>query len=233
MASTSDTPGDRTWYGATAALTLSLVAWLIAVPDDHPVAYLVGIDVLAALVVLAAARSARVGLAVRRAAVILAGAFAFIAVSHIEFPEVAHDATVLLVLVVGSVVPVIVARDVIRRRSVDAHLVFGAITIYLLLGIASAMVIALAATVVSAPMLAFDGTRDDGTFRDQVYFSFVTLSTTGYGDVIPGNPITRAIAILTALIGQLYLVTAVATAVSLFSAITNDEFVTMKRKALG
>jgi hypothetical protein len=218
MSAAPDTSGDRTWYGATTVLTMSLVGWLLAGPVNSPTIYAIGVDVLAALLVLAAARSARAGRAVRRAALILAVALVATAIGRRGYPELAQNATTMLVLLVGTVVPAVIGRDIVRRRIVDAHLVFGAITIYLLLGIASAMCVAIAAKVTDAPMLDFGATVGDGAFRDQVYFSFVTLSTTGYGDVVPASGIARAIAILTALAGQLYLVTAVATAVSLFSA---------------
>jgi hypothetical protein len=47
-----------------------------------------------------------------------------------------------------------------------------------------------------------------------VYFSFVTLTTVGYGDLTASNEVGRAVAILEALAGQLYLVTIVALFVS-------------------
>ncbi len=47
-----------------------------------------------------------------------------------------------------------------------------------------------------------------------VYFSFVTLSTLGYGDVSPGIDIMRSLAVAEAIIGQLYLVSIVSVAAS-------------------
>jgi voltage-gated potassium channel Kch len=43
-----------------------------------------------------------------------------------------------------------------------------------------------------------------------MYFSFVTLTTVGFGDVVPVDPVARAAMILEALIGQFYLVVLVA-----------------------
>ncbi len=56
----------------------------------------------------------------------------------------------------------------------------------------------------------------DGTIADQTYFSFVTLTTTGYGDLTANVGLPRALAILEAIFGQLYLVTVVALVVSNF-----------------
>jgi len=47
------------------------------------------------------------------------------------------------------------------------------------------------------------------------YFSFITLTTTGYGDVTPAIPLTRTLAMFEALAGQLYLVITLARLVSL------------------
>jgi hypothetical protein len=218
MDAAPDTHGARTWYGATAVLALALVGWLLAGPDSRDVAYLAGIDVLAALLVLAATRSAHAARPMRRLGVVLAlGLLVAIAVRS-GWPAVGREVTTVLVLVVALVVPFIIGRDIVRRRRVDAHLVLGAVTIYLLLGITYSMLLALVGRVADEPLFELATGAGDGGFRDQVYFSFVTLSTTGYGDITPASGTARAIGILTALTGQLYLVTAVATAVSLFSA---------------
>ena len=47
------------------------------------------------------------------------------------------------------------------------------------------------------------------------YFSFITLTTTGFGDIIPVHPLTRTLAMFEALAGQLYLVITLARLVSL------------------
>ena len=54
----------------------------------------------------------------------------------------------------------------------------------------------------------------DGTRPLRLYFSFVTLATLGYGDYTPAGNLGHALAVLEALIGQLYLVTVVAVVVT-------------------
>jgi hypothetical protein len=51
-----------------------------------------------------------------------------------------------------------------------------------------------------------------------LYFSFVTLTTLGYGDVVPTSPVTRTLASLEAITGQLYLTVLVARLVGLHIA---------------
>src|SRR6185312_7991166 len=57
---------------------------------------------------------------------------------------------------------------------------------------------------------ALFGERGDPALSEAIFFSFVTMTTTGYGDLVPaGNP-AQSLAVLEALVGQLFLVTAVA-----------------------
>jgi Ion channel len=50
----------------------------------------------------------------------------------------------------------------------------------------------------------------EGDLQDHLYFSFITITTVGYGDLAPAGDLARSLSILEALIGQLYLVTVVA-----------------------
>ncbi len=218
MATVPDTIDERTWYGATTVLALSLVCWLLAGPVRNEDVYVAGVDLIAALLLLAATRSSRAGRNLRRVVAVIVTAFVASGIITQGSQSIAIDVTTTLVLMVGLAVPTMIGRDIVRRGRIDAHLVLGAITIYLLLGILFSMVLATASNFVATPLFVLQGSPADGAYRDQVYFSFVTLSTTGYGDIVPNSGTARAIAILTALTGQLYLVTAVATAVSLFSA---------------
>jgi hypothetical protein len=54
----------------------------------------------------------------------------------------------------------------------------------------------------------------DGTRALRMYFSYVTLATLGYGDYTPAGNLGHALAVLEALLGQLYLVTVVAVLVT-------------------
>ena len=53
------------------------------------------------------------------------------------------------------------------------------------------------------------------TLHAELYFSFVTLTTLGYGDLLPGNHVSRLLAPTEAMIGQLYLTVLVARLVGL------------------
>ncbi len=91
--------------------------------------------------------------------------------------------------------------------------VFGAVVLYLLLGLIWA--VAYAAVDAAIPG-AFAGVeRHDDAPPDWVYFSFVTLTTVGYGDITAVARGARTLAILEALVGQLYPAVIIARLVSL------------------
>jgi hypothetical protein len=87
----------------------------------------------------------------------------------------------------------------------------GAICIYLLFGLLFTFAYGAAAALGSGEFFT-DGT--DGTPSLRLYFSYVTLTTVGYGDYTPAGDLGHTLAIVEALLGQLYLVTVVAVLVS-------------------
>jgi hypothetical protein len=214
---------DRARYGFMTALAFLLVVWLLAGPEQHVKIYLGVIDVLGASLAVAGGWSARVG---RKLQLRSTGLVSFLLVVSLTVSFASERfavlSTAVVMLLVALYVPVIVAIGLLRRRRIDLQLVLGAITIYLLTGIVAAMALAIAAQLQSTPVLSIGGTLTDGTFRSQVYMSFITLATVGYGDVTPNSGTARAIAVFTALFGQLYLVTAVASAVSLLLASSTE-----------
>ncbi len=99
-----------------------------------------------------------------------------------------------------------------RHDEITPDLLAGAALVYLLLAVAWANLYALAELFHPGSFLiASQGTAPDS--RLFIYYSFVTLTSLGYGDVSPAAPLTRSLAILEAVTGQLYLVMAVASLV--------------------
>ena len=111
------------------------------------------------------------------------------------------------------VAPFSIIRHIVFRREVDRETMLGALAAYLLFGMAFAFIYRFLGEVQSE---AFFGPQGDGTIADVLFFSFVTLTTTGYGNLVPaGNP-GQSLAVLEALLGQLFLVTAVSKLVNLW-----------------
>ena len=104
------------------------------------------------------------------------------------------------------VAPASIVRHIAYRREVDQETMLGALAAYLLIGMAFAFAYRFMGAVDTAP---FFGAEGAGTLSQALFFSFVTLTTTGYGNLVPaGNP-GQSMAVLEALVGQLFLVTAV------------------------
>ncbi len=110
---------------------------------------------------------------------------------------------------------VIVARGVVSgimvERRVTLHTVMGALTVYLLAGLVFAFGYAVMDAIAGAPVLSHLGSDKHA---EEVYFSFITLTTVGYGDIVPTAAAARMSSVIEALFGQLYLVTIVAVIVS-------------------
>jgi ion channel len=118
-------------------------------------------------------------------------------------------AAVGALLCAGAIV--VVGFRLASHRLVTARTVSGALTVYLLLGLLFSFVFVLIGTARSAGFFAQRGPVDAVSY---LYFSFLTLTTVGYGDLTAGNDLGRMLAVLEALLGQLYLVTVVAVLVA-------------------
>jgi ion channel len=115
-------------------------------------------------------------------------------------------------LLVTATLPITLAR-VVRHRRVTYETVLGALCSYVLVGLLFAFL-----------YLAVDGLRADPFFAqpgehlqsEYVYFSFVSLTTLGFGDLSPSVGLPQALTALEALLGQVFLVTMVARLVTLW-----------------
>jgi hypothetical protein len=122
-----------------------------------------------------------------------------------------RGASALLSLMLVAVAPVVIASAIWRRRVIDVHTVLGAICIYMLIGFVFSFLFITVGSISTRPFFAQQSTA---TSADYLYFSFVTMTTVGYGDLTAAGGLGRAAAVMEALFGQVYLVTVVALLVS-------------------
>jgi hypothetical protein len=108
-------------------------------------------------------------------------------------------------------IAVVVAEGALAQQEVNSRSVAGAICVYVLFGMVFMFAYGILATLGKAPFFA---QGIDGTRSLRLYFSYVTLATIGYGDYTAAGNLGRALAVLEALMGQLYLVTVVAVVVT-------------------
>lgn len=158
----------------------------------------------AVLAALSRARAGRrllgVGLVVIAATIGLAAVSAFGG----RFQTGASD---LLIAGLLALVPVAIVLEFRRNLRVTVQAIMAALCVYLVLGMLYANI---ASAVANIGGVAYFAGHPTANTSDYTYFSFITLATVGYGDFVPGLRLGRALAVLEAVMGQLYLVTVVA-----------------------
>lgn len=112
-----------------------------------------------------------------------------------------------LAFIGGSTIALILHED-----SVSTQTIFNAVSVYLLLGLVWALGFELieylhhgSFLLLGEPLDASAAGSQRESFPLLVYYSFVTLTTLGYGDIVPAIPLTRALAAMEAVTGQLYI----------------------------
>jgi hypothetical protein len=119
-------------------------------------------------------------------------------------------------LIMGCALIWVVARAVFAPGRVTYHRLVGTLLLYLIIGATFAGLYGTLGLLVPHPFRGMPP-REDGpaVIAHVLYFSFVTLTSVGYGDVIPTHPLTRGLSNLEAVIGQLFPATVIARMVTL------------------
>ncbi|HEV3070835.1 MAG TPA: ion channel [Solirubrobacteraceae bacterium] len=201
-------------YGLVLLLTVIAVVDVIIAPDT-PLSRGIGVLLQGTvlLVVIATARGSR---AVRRVrAIAAAGVLLALAVgvaTSVISPKLGSSlAGIAIVAVLVELVRGV--GRLIRAQGVTLQAVAGALAIYMLVGLTFALMIGFIAYI--GP--AYFAQGNPQPLSQQVYFSFTTMTTTGYGDLTPATRVGRAVSVLEMLIGQIYLVTVIGLLVGNFN----------------
>jgi Ion channel len=135
-------------------------------------------------------------------------AVALVAPGPASAAAVALWLAVVLVATIGTIV-----RRVLRHPTVTLQTLLGSLSAYLLIGF---LFMALYSAVAHLDREEFFVGGQPATSSTLQYFSFVTMTTTGYGDFTAAGTAGRSLAVLEALLGQIFLVTLVARLVAMF-----------------
>jgi Ion channel len=196
-------------YGVVLALVVASTAFQLVVSSaDGPRFTVIALQ---ALTLVAAVRTARMQRGVVRIAAgvatlaVVASLATWVAAGEIPY-AFAAVVSALLVAVAPPVLAAGLVRDLRATRAVSLHTLAGVLAIYLLIGAFFSFAYGLVDAIDASALFA---DRADSTPAEWLYFSFVTLSTVGYGDFSPGSDGSRALAVAEMLIGQIYLVTIV------------------------
>jgi hypothetical protein len=194
-------------YGIVLGVALATVLFLIIAPESswsRAVGLLFSGGML--LTVIATSRD-DVGLRERAGVAIVVVTLVVVAAVGFEWTEQGVGTALSAALVLTTLVQLLRGLMVLLRvRGVTVQAVAGALAIYLLVGIVFSFVVSTMARLGSGPYFAqgFDGSESQ-----RVYFSFTSMTTTGYGDLTPATRGGRAVAVLEMLTGQIYLVTVI------------------------
>ena len=177
------------------------------------------------LILLAALRV----VARKRRQLYVAGTLAIIGfagfVGDMVIPGFTSHVTFLLgfILFLAFTSSLILVDILLRSKHIDADLIYGAVGVYLMIGFAFAFAFALLETISPG---SFSGLAElisaHAVTDPMLYFSFVTLTTLGYGDISPISSVAMSMSYLEAIIGQLFLAILVARLVGMHIAAGND-----------
>jgi voltage-gated potassium channel Kch len=120
-------------------------------------------------------------------------------------------------LIAGLTLSSVVARAVFGPGKVTFHRILGGVLLYLTIGLTFVALFGLISLNVPDAFKGLEPLRGNyfAVAGNLIYFSFVTLTTIGYGDIVPLHPYARGLANLEAVIGQLYPATLLARLVTL------------------
>lgn len=121
---------------------------------------------------------------------------------HIFYP---YEKLIVIIFLIVIIYHIII--QILDSKKVNANVVFGVITIYILFGLIAGECNLLIYFVDNS---AFSGNLDSTDPSDLRYFGYVTMTTLGYGDIAPVSQLARASAVFFSLTGQVYLAVVIA-----------------------
>jgi hypothetical protein len=192
-----------------ALLGLLVLSFVFTGLGDEELGYVAAL--VNALVLVVAVRSTGMAMSPRRLVIFVAvGVGALGALTLVDTDQ--RPAGVAPLLQAGVLLIVIraIGARILQHARVTIETVLGAVCVYVLLGLTFSWIYTAMFVFYADPALVASGGR-----ADPVYYSFVTLTTVGFGDVVSTINLVRRISLLEAMAGQVFLATLVARLVSM------------------
>lgn len=213
-------PEERRWVQPGFAWLLPILLFHLVIsgfPVHYPLIFAIRASVRAVAFVMTLYVS-RVGRSFLLTMVLLTTVAAAASISAQDHPGWYQNLLLAAWSVILLLAPLTIFRRIrtdFQRGGVELEVVLGALCAYLWIGAYFAFIYGASSVILKTPFFAQPGAENQLNY---LYFSFVTLTTTGYGDLFPGGGPGRMLAATEAVIGQLYLVSVVAVAVSVFGS---------------
>jgi voltage-gated potassium channel len=115
------------------------------------------------------------------------------------------------------------AKQVLFTGPIDGNKIVGAICIYLLMGLIWTLLYLLIAQAMPDAFNGLEQTLWYDNFADVAYYSFVTLTTLGYGDISPKIPVARFVVYMEAIVGVFYMAILVASLIGIKTSELNSD----------
>jgi hypothetical protein len=194
-------------YGLVLLLLLATFVFMASGPSNRWVPIITA--VLQGATLLAALSAARAGRRLVRVATVVVAVGLISGIVAVALGTDPQGQLFLLNALLVGAAPIVIAQSIFRRKVIDIRTVLGAICIYVLIGMLWATLYSAIGALDTEPFFV-QIVKNETTTADYLYFSYVTQTTVGYGDLTAAGGLGRALAVLEALVGQLYLVTVVA-----------------------
>jgi len=199
------------FWASEWSLTAFLVLLVVTVFVVVPLGRLVGVGMLIGSITFSLLLISGVAaVSERRAPTLLVAGLVIVTIAlrwmtHVVPGVLIEMADALSGLICLGLMAGVVGIQVFRKGPITAHRIQGAVAVYLLLGLIWGFAYELLMILVPNAFHPADmGDNPVVLTSHLIYFSFVTLTTVGYGDITPAHPIVRSLAMLEALVGQLY-----------------------------
>jgi|GEM_PF-348028 hypothetical protein len=203
-------------YGLVLVLVLATIAVQGLVDTRGSVVSQLFAHAISGLALVAAARASGLRRRWRRAVNVLVAAVLILSVATLTYRRADGNQTVppeTVWLLAAALTPVLIARRVLQHTVVTVQTIMGSVAAYLQIAVTYAFLFQTLDAFTSTPFFG-----EDVPTTTYMYFSLVTISTVGFGDVAAVTDLGRMAAASEAVIGQVYLVTFVALIVARFAA---------------
>ena len=180
--------------------------------------------IITMLMLAASIRSLRTDLSWKRAVYILFPTFFVLSITEYIFNDklsLILMLTTLLIFFVGTFHAAF--RQVLFEGDIDKNKLIGSLTLYILLGLIWSVIYLLIIAVDPTAFSGLEVTNWQEGFSRIAYYSFVTLTTLGYGDILPKNHIAEFFVYMESIIGVFYMAIIVSSLISLRLAAIQEE----------
>jgi hypothetical protein len=111
----------------------------------------------------------------------------------------------LTLIIVGILTIFFFFAVVLARHPIRAHIIWAAISVYLLLGVLYAIAFEIVGTIIPGSVIFNPSPAQVLTMSDYIYYSYSTMFTLSYGDYIPVGSLARGMALVEVLIGVFFM----------------------------